>query len=109
MVIPPFYAAHSRRRRSPGEPHGPESTLPSVVRVVACERSPDSAVSEAQRNAKYVYGKEVKFRIESALDVLGFAKTMLLPREQKVSNRHTILAQLLHHRFGLVGRHDRVF
>src|SRR5581483_10260196 len=45
---------------------------------------------------------------ESALDVLGRAEAVLLAREEEVSDRHTPLTELLHHRLGLAWRHDPV-
>jgi len=52
---------------------------------------------------------EIEFGVESAFDVFGFAKTVLLAFVCNVSNRHFFAAQCVDHCFGLAWRHDFVF
>ena len=40
--------------------------------------------SEAQRDPEYIYGKKMELGVQSAFDVLGLAKTVLLACKQKV-------------------------
>src|SRR5215813_2217454 len=52
---------------------------------------------------------EVQLAVERTLDVLGFAKAVLLAFKSDVRHRHTFLAQGIHHHLGLVRRDDFVF
>src|SRR5579871_2185596 len=61
-----------------------------------------------QGSPKDVYGKEIEFGIERALDAFRFAEAVLLARKQEISDRQTFSAQFLNHGLGLAGRHHPV-
>jgi hypothetical protein len=52
--------------------------LPRLGARVRARRVSGAEFSEAQRGAEYVYGEEIELGVESTLDVLGLAETVLL-------------------------------